>query len=501
MWLKFRRIEVVSLKANEVDVLIIGAGISGIGAAFHLQKNCPDKSYAVIEARSAVGGTWDLFRYPGIRSDSDMYTFGFNFKPWRSAKAISPGVDIRAYINEASQENGIDKHILFEHKVISANWDSKTAHWHTTILDTKNNESRLYISRFFYSCAGYYNYEKGYTPTFKGSESFKGRVIHPQQWPQDLDYSDKNVVVIGSGATAVTLVPSMAETAKHVTMLQRSPSYIAARPGKDVFADVMRKYFPAKLAYSVSRWKNILINMFTYTLARRRPELVKKAIRNGALDILGEDYPIDEHFKPSYQPWDQRVCLVPDGDLFQSIKNGSASMVTDHIDSFTVNGIKLQSGNEIDADIIVTATGLEISVLGNYQLNIDDRPIQLSESYCYKGMMLSGLPNFAFSMGYTNASWTLKSDLIAQYVCRLIKHMDKHQFQFCEPVVPAEGIEDEPIIDFNSSYIIRALDSLPKQGTTKPWKLYQNYIFDRISLNYTSVVDEHINFANVSTTE
>ncbi|WP_299071848.1 NAD(P)/FAD-dependent oxidoreductase, partial [uncultured Paraglaciecola sp.] len=435
----------MSLKTNEVDVLIIGAGISGIGAAFHLQKNCPNQSYAIVEARSAVGGTWDLFRYPGIRSDSDMYTFGFNFKPWRSAKAISPGEDIRAYITEAASENGIDKHILFEHKVVAANWVSATARWHTTIHDLKTGEYCVYVSKFFYSCAGYYNYDNGYTPDFKGAENFKGTIIHPQHWPKDLDYSGKNVVVIGSGATAVTLVPTLAEKAEHVTMLQRSPTYIAARPGQDAFADFMRKYLPAKLAYSLSRWKNILINMFTYSLARRRPELVKKAIRKGILDVLGDDYPVDEHFKPSYQPWDQRVCLVPDGDLFQAIKTGSASVVTNHIDCFTSTGVKLQSGEELTADVIVTATGLEISVLGNYQLSIDDKPLQLSDSYCYKGMMLSGIPNFVFSMGYTNASWTLKSDLIAQYVCRLINHMEKHQYQYCEPKVPDSGIEDEPI--------------------------------------------------------
>lgn len=488
----------MSIKTSEVDVLIIGAGISGIGTAYHLQKHCPSKSYAIIEARSDVGGTWDLFRYPGIRSDSDMFTFGFNFKPWRSPKAISPGQDIKHYISEAASENGINKHILFEHKVVAANWDSPSAKWHTEIHNLKTGESCQYISRFFFSGAGYYNYENGYTPDFKGVNNFSGEVIHPQHWPKTLDYAGKNVIVIGSGATAVTIVPAMATTAGHVTMLQRSPTYIASRPQQDAFANVMRRYLPAKLAYSLSRWNKILQGMFMFSMARRRPESVKKVIRDGVIDALGEDYPVDKHFKPSYQPWDQRACLVPDGDLFNAIKNGSASVVTAHIDTFTATGIKLQSGEELTADIIITATGLNLDILGSFELSVDNKPFNAADSYCYKGMMLSGLPNFAFSMGYTNASWTLKSDLVGQYVCRLINHMDKHQHHFCQPVLPVNGIETEAFMNFTSGYITRALDKIPKQGRDKPWKLNQNYILDRMSLSYESVVNDSIVFSSIT---
>jgi cation diffusion facilitator CzcD-associated flavoprotein CzcO len=488
----------VSIKAIEVDVLIIGAGISGIGAGYHLKKHCPKKSYAIIEARKAVGGTWDLFRYPGIRSDSDMFTFGFNFKPWRSPKAISPGADIKDYISEAATENGIDKHILFEHKVVSANWDTTTAKWHTEIKNLQTGELCLYSSSFFFSCAGYYNYDQGYTPDFKGVESFTGDIIHPQHWPQDLNYTGKKVIVIGSGATAATLVPAMAKSAGHVTMLQRSPSYVLSVPQQDHITTFLHKYLPAKLAYSLSRWRKILLGMFFFRLARRRPESAIKTLRAGVIDALGEDYEVDKHFKPSYQPWDQRVCLVPDGDLFNAIKSGSANVVTEHIDTFIPTGIKLQSGEELTADIIVSATGLQLDILGSYQLSVDNKPFNIGDSYCYKGMMLSGLPNFAFSMGYTNASWTLKSDLVGQYVCRLINHMDKHQHHYCQPVLPIDGIEAEPLMDFTSSYVLRALDKMPKQGSTKPWRLNQNYILDRMSLNYASVVDESIVFSSIT---
>ena len=483
---------------NEVDILIIGAGISGIGAAYHVQKHCPNKSYAIIEARNEIGGTWDLFRYPGVRSDSDMFTFGFNFKPWRSPKAISPGEDIKAYICEAAAENSIDKHILFEHKVISSNWDSSSAKWHTEVQNIQTGEYCQYVSRFFFSGAGYYNYDEGYTPNFKGVDSFVGEIVHPQFWPQDLDYAGKNVIVIGSGATAVTLVPAMAMTAEHVTMLQRSPTYIGSIPEQDKFANVIRRYLPAKLAYSLSRWRKILLGMFMYSMSRRRPEFVKNIIREGIINVLGKDYPVDKHFKPNYQPWDQRACLVPDGDLFNAIKNGSASVVTDQIDTFTPTGVKLQSGKELSSDIIITATGLNLDILGSYRLSVDDKPFNPADSYCYKGMMLSGLPNFAFSMGYTNASWTLKSDLVGQYVCRLINHMDKHQYHYCQPVLPSGGIEAEPFINFTSSYITRALHKMPKQGRDKPWKLNQNYILDRMSLNHRSLEDESIVFASIT---
>ncbi|MEP1446712.1 MAG: NAD(P)/FAD-dependent oxidoreductase [Paraglaciecola sp.] len=484
----------MSTQTKQVDVLIVGAGISGIGSAYHLQNQCPNKSYAIIETRSDLGGTWDLFRYPGIRSDSDMFTFGFNFKPWRSPKAISPGADIKHYIAEAATENAISQHIVFRHKVISTNWDSKQSKWHTKVQNLQTGEYCQYISRFFFSGAGYYNYEQGYTPDFQGTENFLGKIIHPQHWPQDLDYADKKIVVIGSGATAITLVPAIANSASHVTMLQRSPTYIASLPEQDIFANLMRRLLPAKLAYSLSRWRKILLGMFMYSLSRRRPEIVKKRIRKAIIDELGEDYPVDKHFKPHYQPWDQRACLVPDGDFFKAIKNGSASVVTEHIDTFTQTGIKLKNGNEITADIIVTATGLKLDILSSYQISIDRNRFNIAESFCYKGMMLSGLPNFAFSMGYTNASWTLKSDLVSQYVCRLLNHMDKHHHQYCVPVLPADGIKEAPIIDFTSGYIIRALHEMPKQGREKPWRLNQNYILDRLSLSYSSVVDNSMTF-------
>ena len=480
-------------------MLIIGAGISGIGAAYHLQKHCPNKSYAIIEARSEIGGTWDLFRYPGIRSDSDMFTFGFNFKHWRSPKAISPGEDIKAYICEAAAENGIKKHILFEHKVISTNWDSSSAKWYTVVQNIQTGEHCQYVSRFFFSGAGYYNYDEGYTPKFKGVDSFVGEIVHPQFWPQNLDYVGKNVIVIGSGATAITLVPAMAMTAGHVTMLQRSPTYIASIPEQDEFANVIRRYLPAKLAYSLSRWRKILLGMFMYNMSRRRPESVKKVIREGIINALGKDYPVDKHFKPNYQPWDQRACLVPNGDLFNAIKNGSASVVTDHIDTFTPTGVKLRSGKKLTGDIIITATGLNLDILGSYKLSVDDKPFNPADSYCYKGMMLSGLPNFAFSMGYTNASWTLKSDLVGQYFCRLINHMDKHQYHYCQPILPTGGMEAEPFINFTSGYITRASHRMPKQGRDKPWKLNQNYILDRMSLNHSSVVDDSIVFSSIAT--
>jgi monooxygenase len=488
----------VSSNHKEVDVLIIGAGISGVGAAYHLQKHCPNKSYAIIEARSAVGGTWDLFRYPGVRSDSDMFTFGFNFKPWHSPKTISPGADIKAYINDAANENGIDEHIVFAHKVVSANWDSASAKWLTKVQNVQTNECCEYISSFFFSCTGYYNYDNGYTPNFKFAEAFSGVTIHPQHWPKDLDYAGKKVIVIGSGATAVTLVPAMAKTAEHVIMLQRSASYVIARPSQDRLANFMRRYLPAKLAYSLSRWKNILLGMFFYRLAKRRPNAIKKLIRTEIIAALGEGYPVDKHFKPSYQPWDQRLCVVPDGDLFSAIKNGSASIVTNHIDSFTATGIKLQDGEELHADIIVTATGLNLDVLGSFQISVDNALFNTAASYCYKGMMLSGLPNFAFSSGYTNASWTLKTDLVDKYVCRLINYMDKYQHDCCQPVLPDDDMVTNPLIDFNSSYVLRSLDKMPQQGRTKPWKLNQNYILDRISLKYESVVDGSLVFSSIA---
>ncbi|MFK8021784.1 MAG: flavin-containing monooxygenase [Pseudomonadales bacterium] len=477
-----------------VDLLIIGAGISGIGAAYHLQKNCPGKSYSIIEARSEIGGTWDLFRYPGIRSDSSMYTFGYIFKPWVSDKAISPGEDIRQYLNEAATENGIRENICFNKRLTRASWCSKSALWSCTIENPETNTVDTLQSRFLFYGGGYYNYQQGYTPEFKDRESFNGTVIHPQHWPQSLDYSDKNIVVIGSGATAVTLVPTLAQTAKKVTMLQRSPTYIVAMPEQDVFANRLKRFLPARLAYQLARWKGILYGMYTFQLARRKPHLVKQFLINAVKEQLGEEFDIETHFTPSYNPWDQRLCLVPNGDLFKSIKNGSADVVTDHIDCFTDTGIQLKSGEHLPADIIVTATGLNMEVCSGLKIYVDDSEIDFADTFSYKGMMLSGIPNFAFSMGYTNASWTLKSDLISAYFCKLINHIDENGLRYCQPVLPADGIEEDAIMDFSSGYVMRAMEKMPKQGKSKPWRLYQNYVLDKLSLGLGSVQDPSIHF-------
>ena len=478
----------------QVDVLIIGAGISGVSAAYHLQKYSPDRSYTIVEARSRMGGTWDLFKYPGIRSDSDMYTFGFKFKPWVEPEAIAPGDKIQAYIDEAASENGIKKNIRFGQKLIAANWDSATCRWTSRIQDMQTDEIQVITSLFFYSCGGYYSYEQGYSPEFKGSENFLGTIVHPQHWPQDLDYSSKKVVVIGSGATAVTLVPAMAKTAAHVTMLQRSPSYVVSRPLRQDFAIKLNKWLPAKLAYSVNRWKNILLGMYFFRLSKNKPDAIKKFIIDGVRQELPEGYDVAKHFTPDYKPWDQRVCSVTDADLFESISDGSATMVTDHIDSFTTTGIKLKSGDELEADIIITATGLKLEMFSGMEISVDEVPLKTADCFVYKGMMLSGVPNFVYSVGYTNASWTLKSDLVGKYVSRLLNHMKRTNSAVCVPVVPAEGLQPEPIIDFKSGYVLRAQDEMPKQASQKPWRLYQNYILDRITLGGASVVDDSISF-------
>ncbi|MFT6519144.1 MAG: cation diffusion facilitator CzcD-associated flavoprotein CzcO [Candidatus Azotimanducaceae bacterium] len=484
------------MHTSHVDVLIIGAGISGVGAAYHLQKHCPGKTYAIIEARDAVGGTWDLFRYPGIRSDSDMYTFGFNFKPWTSAKAISPGDEIRDYVTEAASENGIDKHIEFGHKVLDTNWCSKTALWHSQVKDVKTDEVHAVTSKFFFSCGGYYNYDKGYTPEFPNQDAFTGPVIHPQHWPKDLDYAGKKVIVIGSGATAVTLVPTMAETAASVTMLQRSPTYIASRPAEDALANTLRAHLPQKLAYGISRWKNILMGMLFFKLARKNPSKIKNMLVGEIRNQLGPDYDVKKHFSPSYNPWDQRICLVPDADMFKAIKKGTATVVTDHIKAFTATGIELVSGEHLTADIIVTATGLNAEMFSGLKLFVDDVQVKPSDTFVYKGMMLSGMPNFAFTIGYTNASWTLKSDLVGEYVCRLLNHMDATGTDFCTPVVPAAGLTEEPMMDFTSGYVLRSKDQMPRQGDARPWKLYQNYVLDKMTLGRGSLEDSSMTFAN-----
>ena len=483
---------------NHFDMIIIGAGLSGIGAACHLQSKHPNKSYKIIESRERMGGTWDLFRYPGVRSDSDMHTLGYSFKPWLSAKSIADGPAIRDYIKESAAEFGVDQHIQYERKVVAASWDSATARWTLTLentgdLDGSTAEPETLTCNFIYSCTGYYRYDQGFTPDFADADQFKGQIVHPQLWPQDLDYSGKRVIVIGSGATAITLVPSLAKTAGHVTMLQRSPTYVLSSPDEDAMSQRLRRWFPEQLAYDLTRWKNVTAQALLFQLSRRYPNYVKKLIRKVVQGWMGDDFDIDTHFNPSYKPWDQRLCLVPNGDLFRSLRKGTSSIVTDHIERFTENGIQLKSGETLEADIIVTATGLELLLLGGLKLEVDGVEKKVSDSLTYKGMMFSGIPNFALAAGYTNASWTLKCDLTSNYVCRLISYMDKHQYQYCvannDP-----SVKRLQFLDLASGYVDRAMDQFPKQGDKSPWKLHQNYLLDIMNLRLGSVQDKAMGF-------
>jgi len=479
--------------ADHVDVLIVGAGLSGIGAGYHLQAECPQKTYAILEARESIGGTWDLFRYPGVRSDSDMYTLGYRFRPWPDAKAIADGPSILQYVRDTAGEHGIDRKIRFGHRVVRAEWSTESARWTVEAERSDTGETVRLTCGFLLLCTGYYRYDRGYAPEFEGRERFRGPIVHPQHWPEDIDYADKRVVVIGSGATAVTLVPAMAKTAAHVTMLQRSPSYIVALPAEDPVARVLRR-LPARLTYVLLRWKNVLLTLLSFQLSRRRPELVKKLIRKGVERRLPADYPIDTHFKPPYNPWDQRMCLVPDADLFEAISAGRASMVTDRIATLTEDGIELGSGDRLEADLIVTATGLNLHPLGGMTLAVDGETVALPERMAYKGTMLGGVPNFAMALGYTNASWTLKCDLTCEYVCRLLNHMDERDYRQCMPVNDP-SVAPESIIDFNSGYILRSIEKFPKQGSRRPWRLYQNYPLDILTLRYGNVDDGAMRFS------
>jgi cation diffusion facilitator CzcD-associated flavoprotein CzcO len=474
------------------DVLIVGAGLSGIGAAWHLQKNCPGKRYAILEGRAASGGTWDLFRYPGVRSDSDMYTLGYRFRPWKDAKAIADGPSILNYIREVASDHGIDRHIRYGHRVVGASWSTPDARW--TVEIDRDGERAFISCGFLWMCSGYYRYEAGYLPEFPGIDGFKGRVVHPQHWPQDLDYAGKKVVVIGSGATAVTVVPSMAETAGHVTMLQRSPTYVVARPAQDPFANKMRRRLPLKLAYMATRWKNVLMGMYFYQMCKRKPEKVKSLILGGVRQMLGPDYDVATHFTPKYNPWDQRLCLVPDADLFRAIRKKKASVVTDTIETFTEKGIKLKSGAELEADVVVTATGLVVQPLGGAKFVVDGKPVKPSDTMIYKGMMYSDVPNLASVFGYTNASWTLKADLVCEYVCRLLNYMDRKGFTKAVPHNSDPTLTEEPWVNFSSGYIQRALPHQPKQGSERPWKLYQNYVLDLLTLRHGSLRDKAMVF-------
>jgi len=485
--------------AEHFDVLIIGAGLSGIGAARHLKKRCPQKSFAILEGRNAMGGTWDLFRYPGIRSDSDMHTMGYAFRPWTHAKAIADGPSILAYIHDTAKEAGIERTIRFNHWVTRASWSSEEACW--TVEAERRDTGRAprivrFTANFLFMCSGYYRYSEGYTPEFAGRERFKGTVVHPQHWPEDLDYAGKRVVVIGSGATAVTLVPELAKTASHVDMLQRSPTYIVSMPEADAVANWLNKRLPAKLAYGLTRWKNVLLQMHFFGQSRKKPERVKEMILKGVRAELGPDYDVETHFTPRYNPWDQRLCLVPDADLFRAIAEKRASVVTDTIKGFSEKGILLASGKELEADIIVTATGLALEVLGGVEFAVDGKRVDFSKALYYKAMMYGDVPNLASTFGYTNASWTLKADLTCEYVCRLLKRMDARGVQQATPRNHDPNLATVPFLDFSSGYVQRSIARFPKQGSKPPWKLHMNYALDILEIRYGRIEDGVMEFSN-----
>jgi monooxygenase len=480
---------------HDVDVLIIGAGISGISAAVHLQQKCPTKTFAIAERRPRIGGTWDLFRYPGVRSDSDMYTLGFRFKPWTRAKAIADGPSILSYLDEAVNEHGLLNDIWFDHHVTRAAWSTDTAKWTIELVAGPDRELTTVRCSFVFVCGGYYNYDHGYVPEFADIESFGGEIVHPQHWPDQFDYAGKKVVVIGSGATAVTLVPALAAGgAGHVTMLQRSPTYVASRPSEDKTANAARRILPAKIAYGLIRWRNVLFGSFLFNLARRKPATVKQKLIRDVSTALGPDYDVETHFTPTYNPWDQRLCLVPDGDMFDAIRNGTASVVTAHIDRFTKTGIRLQDGSHLDADIIVTATGLNLQMLGGVEIEVDGTRVKPENTVLHKGVMLSGIPNLAMWFGYTNASWTLKADLTSEYMCRVLNHMESTGTTMVMPD-PHPNVAVDTFVDFTSGYFARAQHLLPKQGTALPWRLHQSYIKDVRLLRHGDIVDEGLTFS------
>ena len=473
------------------DVLIIGAGLSGIGAGAHLRMDCPGKTFTILEGRERSGGTWDLFRYPGIRSDSDMFTLGYSFRPWKESKAIADGPSILNYIHETAQEYDLAKEIRYGHKVKRAEWSSEDFFW--TVTSETSEGLAYFTAKFIYLCTGYYKYESGFTPDWPGFGDYKGTVIHPQFWPEDLDYTGKNVLVIGSGATAVTLVPAMTVKATHVTMLQRSPSYIVSQASQDKIANFFRTILPSKAAYALSRWKNIIRQAFFYETSKRYPDFMRRLIAKGVRKELGNEH-LEHHFEPAYKPWDQRVCVVPDADLFEAMKAGKASVVTGNIETFTESGVQLTNGKMLEADIVVTATGLNLKIMSGLELVVDGTTVDLSTKMAYKGMMYNDVPNLAQAFGYTNASWTLKCDLTSKYVCRLLKHMDKHGFSTCVARNNDPTIEQTPVLDFNSTYIVKVLDELPSQGSKHPWRLHQNYFKDLSMLRYARLDDGVMEF-------
>jgi len=480
---------------SHVDVLIVGAGLSGIGAACHLARRLPRMSYAILESRSTLGGTWDLFRYPGIRSDSDMFTMGYSFEPWTNASAVADGQSILDYLTRTARRHGVDRAIRYQHRVVRAEWSSARSLWTVVVERTDTGERIQLTCAFLWLCAGYYRYDQGYTPDVPGRESFRGDVVHPQHWPDDLDVSGRRVVVVGSGATAVTLVPALARSAGDVTMLQRTPSYVMPVPRSDALARMVLAALPPKAAHSVMRWKNVLVGQGTYTLSRRRPELAKRLVRRAQAAYLPADFDADTHLAPPYDPWDQRLCMVPDGDLFAAIASGRASIVTDTVDRFEPGGVRLSSGRLLEADVVVTATGFTLNPLGGVELVVDGDPVTVGDTVTYLGAMLSGVPNMAFVVGYTNAAWTLKADLVSVFVCRLLEHMTKRGYRVVIPQPPPrDDTARHPIIDFSSGYVTRSLAELPKQGSTVPWRLYQNYPLDVALFRFLPIESKGLHF-------
>lgn len=476
------------------DVIIVGAGLSGISGAYHVQTKCPQRSYVVLEGRSAIGGTWDLFRYPGVRSDSDMHTLGYGFHPWADPQAIADGPSILNYINETAEKFHIDENIRFSHMVRRASWSTADARWTVEAEQGLEQTPVRFTCNFLYMCSGYYDYKQGHAPAWLGMDEFAGQIVHPQHWPETLNYADKRVVVIGSGATAVTLIPAMADETEHITMLQRSPSYIAPRPSQDKIADWIARRFPDRMARWLTRWKYILEGIYYYQIARRFPKAAKQQMVQLAQQALGPDIDVDKHFTPTYDPWDQRVCVAPDGDLFKAIRSGRASVATDHIDAFTETGIRLQSGEELEADIVVTATGLKVQLMGGMEIVVDGERVNLAETTSYKGTMYSDVPNLASAFGYTNASWTLKCELIAEFVCRLLNYMKKHGYVQCTPRRDRLALAKKPAVNLTSGYIQRAASALPRQSDQKPWKINQNYFLDLMDLRMSRVNDGAIEF-------
>jgi cation diffusion facilitator CzcD-associated flavoprotein CzcO len=485
-------------ESTHFDVIIIGAGLSGVCAAWHLQDQLPHKTYTILEGRERMGGTWDLFRYPGVRSDSDMYTLGYSFRPWTNPKAIADGPSILAYIEDTARAFGIDRKVRYGHRVERASWVSRDARWTLTVQDTRSGATKQLTCSFLFACAGYYDYERGHAPTFAGRERFGGLVVHPQHWPEGLDCTGKRVVVIGSGATAMTLVPELAKRAAHVTMLQRSPTYVIALPGTDAVADWLRGRLPERVAYGLTRWKNVLFGMGFYAFSRRFPEQAKRFLVGQVRRAVGDAVDVGRHFTPRYNPWDQRLCLVPDGDLFEALRTGRASVLTDEVETFTETGLRLKSGAALEADIVVTATGLELKFLGGVALEVDGRVVEASTLLTYKGMMLGDVPNLAVAIGYTNASWTLKCDLTCAYVCRLLRHMERHGYAIACPRNDDPSLRPQALIDLTANYVLRAVDRFPRQGHRAPWRVYQNYVLDRMMLRFSPIDDGVMRFSSAS---